>query len=279
MIVAKNNPQLYARLPPRLQAFVRDMLVYIAITVIFLVVATLFPIQGVMTQTLVVAWLLALVLYEPLFVARAGGTIGHLSLNLRVVTASDLGPVSFPRAIVRAIVKAAVGIPVFLAVYFTAKHQGFHDLVAGTVVVPRDSSDIRSEWFAAERRRELGSAACRPRRGRVALWVHVLLSPWWFVWWASATAAVASGANQAEGTQVYLWAGLVVFGVGAGVWLKLLIDLVRWRREGRDVTWRYPIYWALCTTFSVVFAIVFLVPWVRRKLAPLEVGTAYAPVQ
>jgi RDD family protein len=119
-------------------------------------------ISGV-TQTLVVVWLLALVLYEPLFVARAGGTIGHRSVNLRVVTASDLGPVSFPRAIVRAIVKAAVGIPVFLAVYFTAKHQGFHDLVAGTVVVPRDSSEIRNEWFTAERRRERASPASTPR--------------------------------------------------------------------------------------------------------------------
>ena len=70
MIVAK-SPQLYALMPPRLQAFVRDMFVYFAITAIFLVLATLFPIRGV-TQTLVVLWLLALALYEPLFVARAG---------------------------------------------------------------------------------------------------------------------------------------------------------------------------------------------------------------
>lgn len=157
IIDAKNGPQLYARVPPRLQAFVRDMLVYVAIAVAFLVPATLIPIQGV-TQVLVVAGLLALVLYEPVFVTIAGGTIGHRSLNLRVVTASDLGPVPFPRAVVRAIVKAVLGVPVFLAVYFTAKHQGIHDLAAGTVVIPRDSSDTRNEWFAAERPREPESA-------------------------------------------------------------------------------------------------------------------------
>jgi hypothetical protein len=46
---------------------------------------------------------------------------------------------------------------------------------------------------------------------------------------------------------------------GRGLWVKLLTDLLRWGREGRDVSWKYPALWAGVTFFNISFAIAFLV--------------------
>jgi uncharacterized RDD family membrane protein YckC len=131
--------QLYARAAPRLQAYLRDFLVYIAILVacILAAVAVGTPIA---TQVSVI-----------ICIALWGDTIGHLSLGLRIVRCSDLGPVSFGRALVRTAVKGLFGLWVFMAIYFTRRSQGLHDLVAGTVVIPRNPAMIRSYGFTAEK--------------------------------------------------------------------------------------------------------------------------------
>jgi len=144
--------QLYARAAPRLQAYLRDFLVYIAILVSCTVVAVAIGSPRA-TQSSVIACIAILLLYEPVSIAVAGGTIGHLSLNLRIVRASDLGRVSLGRALVRTVVKGLIGLPVFLAIYVTRKCQGIHDLVAGTVVIPRDAAAVPPRGFAAEKAR------------------------------------------------------------------------------------------------------------------------------
>jgi uncharacterized RDD family membrane protein YckC len=101
--------QLYARAAPRLQAWLRDSLVYVAIVVLCMVAAVALGTPGA-TRAAVVACIALLVLYEPVCVAAAGGTIGHLSLNLRIVRAEDLGPVSFGRALIRSVVKLLFGV-------------------------------------------------------------------------------------------------------------------------------------------------------------------------
>jgi uncharacterized RDD family membrane protein YckC len=163
MMTSKDQRQLYARVAPRLQAFVLDMLIYAGVLLSFLVTASFIPIHGV-TQVLAFIALLVVVLYEPVLITMAGGTVGHCARNLRVVRAGDLGSVSFPRAVVRTIVKGAVGVPIFLVVYFTTRHQGLHDLLTGTIVIPRNPAAIRNEWFAAERLREPHTALPRVRR-------------------------------------------------------------------------------------------------------------------
>ena len=142
--------QLYARAAPRLQAYLRDFFVYLLILVSCMLVAVGIG-SPLATKASVVTCIVLLLLYEPVYIAVAGGTIGHLSLNLRIVRASDLGRVSFGRALVRTVVKGFVGLPVFLAVYFTRKCQGIHDLAAGTVVIPRDPAAVPPRGFAAER--------------------------------------------------------------------------------------------------------------------------------
>jgi uncharacterized RDD family membrane protein YckC len=147
-----NPGQLYARAAPRLQAYLRDFLVYMAILVSCMVAAVAVGSPRA-TQASVITYIVFVLLYEPVCIAVAGGTIGHLSLNLRIVRVSDLGRVSFGRALVRTVVKGLIGLPVFLAIYFTRKCQGIHDLVAGTVVVPRDAAAVPPRGFVAEKAR------------------------------------------------------------------------------------------------------------------------------
>jgi len=142
--------QLYARAAPRLQAYLRDFLVYVAILVSCMLAAVAIGSPRA-TQASVITCIVILLLYEPVCIAVAGGTIGHLTLNLRIARASDLGRVSFGRALARTLVKGAIGLPVFLAVYFTRKCQGIHDLVAGTVVIPRDSAAAPPHGFSLEK--------------------------------------------------------------------------------------------------------------------------------
>jgi hypothetical protein len=118
------------------------------------------------------------------------------------------------------------------------------------------------------------SATSRTRKLRQAVLAHVLLSPWWLVCWAIA-AGLASSYQSPDSPSVagaslppQVWVGLALYGVGAGLWVKLLTDLSRWGREGRDVSWKYPALWAGVTFFNISFAIAFLFPGVRRALAP-----------
>ena len=150
--MATDSGQLYARAAPRLQAWLRDGLVQVGIVAICVTAAVMLG-TPMATRAIVVSMIATILLYEPVCIAVAGGTIGHLSLNLRIVRAKDLGRVSFGRALLRTVVKAMVGIWVFMAIYFTRRSQGLHDLVAGTVVVPRNVASVHQRGFTVERRR------------------------------------------------------------------------------------------------------------------------------
>ena len=142
--------QLYARAAPRLQAWLRDGLVQVGIVALCLTAAVMLG-TPMATRAIVISAMATILFYEPVCIAVAGGTIGHLSLNLRIARASDLGRVSFGRALLRTVVKAFVGIWVFMAIYFTRRSQGLHDLAAGTVVVPRHAVAGAPRGFTVER--------------------------------------------------------------------------------------------------------------------------------
>ena len=145
-----DSRQLYARAAPRLQAYLRDFLVYMAILVACMLAAVAVG-TPFATQASVIMYIAILLLYEPLCIALWGGTIGHISLGLRIVRGIDLGPVSFGRALVRTAVKGLLGLWVFMAIYFTRRSQAVHDLVAGTVVIPRNPAMTGSYGFAVEK--------------------------------------------------------------------------------------------------------------------------------
>ena len=145
-----SSRQLYARAAPRLQAYLRDFFVYMAFLVLCIVAAVAIGTPTAVRAS-VIACIALLLLYEPVCITLAGGTIGHLSLNLRIVRAEDLGRVSFGRALLRTGVKGLLGLPVFMAIYFTRRCQGLHDLAARTVVVPRDPLTVTPRGFAVEK--------------------------------------------------------------------------------------------------------------------------------
>ena len=147
--------QLYALAAPRLQAYLRDFLVYVAMVGLCIMAAVAIG-TPTGTRAVVVVCIGLVLLYEPLSISLAGGTIGHVSLDLRIVRAKDLGPVSFGRALVRTIVKGLFGIWVFMAIYFTRRSQALHDLAAGTVVIPRKPVVAPLRGFALERRTRKG---------------------------------------------------------------------------------------------------------------------------
>lgn len=76
--------------------------------------------------------------YFPWFWARSGSTPGMRLFHLRVVRDRDGGPVSWGSAVLRLIgywVSATVFYIGFIWIFFDDRRRGWHDLIAGTVVI------------------------------------------------------------------------------------------------------------------------------------------------
>ena len=88
-------------------------------------------------------FLLTLILvfaYFPFFWVRSGQTPGMRPFGLYVVRDSDGGRISVGQAVLRLIGMWVAAIPVYLGfiwVFIDARHRGWHDLIAGTVVIER----------------------------------------------------------------------------------------------------------------------------------------------
>jgi uncharacterized RDD family membrane protein YckC len=78
--------------------------------------------------------------YFPWFWTRGGATPGMKMFDLRVVRDDDGGPIGLGTAIVRMIgmwASSAVMYVGFIWVFVDKRRRGWHDLIAGTVVVKR----------------------------------------------------------------------------------------------------------------------------------------------
>jgi uncharacterized RDD family membrane protein YckC len=77
-------------------------------------------------------------LYFPFFWARGGQTPGMRVFRLRVVRDADGGPIGWGPAILRLIgfwVSSAVFYLGFIWIFIDKRRRGWHDLIAGTVVI------------------------------------------------------------------------------------------------------------------------------------------------
>lgn len=155
----------YARLSSRINAMLIDVAITFGVFVVLVIAASLaenIPRTGGLFLILVFGWAL---LYEPLQVWRFGGTIGHRRANIRVVSDKTGGPPSFPASLGRFLVKSVLGLPSFISMAFTRRHQSIHDLLTGTTVQLRDLSIAAGDDYVLEREPERSAIpASRSRR-------------------------------------------------------------------------------------------------------------------
>jgi uncharacterized RDD family membrane protein YckC len=89
--------------------------------------------------------LFVILMYFPFFWARAGQTPGMWPFGLRVVRDQDGGPIGWGTALLRMLgmyVASAVFYLGFIWILVDNRRRGFHDLIAGTVVVKRSQVAI-----------------------------------------------------------------------------------------------------------------------------------------
>ena len=77
-------------------------------------------------------------LWKPWFWSHGGQTPGYKMLGMRLVRSVDGGPVGFGTAILRIFGYLVSGVLFdlgFIWIIFDSQHQGWHDKIAGTVVI------------------------------------------------------------------------------------------------------------------------------------------------
>ena len=83
-----------------------------------------------------IAWLLMFGLffvYEPLFIWRRAATIGHAKNHLVVADATGRTP-GLGQAFARYFIKLVLGLPSFVTMALSRKHQAVHDVLTRTTV-------------------------------------------------------------------------------------------------------------------------------------------------
>ena len=93
---------------------------------------------SVLSLALIVGIVLVGVLWKPWFWSHGGQTPAYKMLGLRMVRSADGGPVSMGQGIGRLLGYIISGVVLYLGflwILFDGKHQGWHDKLAGTVVI------------------------------------------------------------------------------------------------------------------------------------------------
>ncbi|HEX3158509.1 MAG TPA: RDD family protein [Gemmatimonadaceae bacterium] len=141
----------YGSFLARFHALVVDSLVTVVALVTILLLVELtngVPGTGRIGMAAIVAFVL---LYEPLMVAYLGGTVGHRRANLRVVHERTGERPGFGRAFARFALKSALGVPSFVLMALTRRHQALHDRMTDTTVRIHDLRLAPDFYVAWER--------------------------------------------------------------------------------------------------------------------------------
>ena len=173
-VASSASPVVFASFTVRARALVTDMLVQGTSFVIIMLLASAaesVPSSGRIAFAAVVA---LLALYEPLQVARFGATVGHRWANIRVVRTATGDRPGLGRSSLRWFLKTILGLPSFLLMAFTSRHQALHDAITGTVVTITDASKARAVDAIAEREPEAANTRA-PAWKRIAVSLGFLL--------------------------------------------------------------------------------------------------------
>ena len=133
---------------PRLVAYIVDVIIIsllvVAVAIVLALLAAVFASSdsaglAVITALVLVAAVIVIPLaYFPCYWARSGQTPGMRMFRLRVVRDRDGGPISGGQAILRLIgywVSGAVFYLGYIWIFIDGRRRGWHDLIAGTVVI------------------------------------------------------------------------------------------------------------------------------------------------
>jgi uncharacterized RDD family membrane protein YckC len=208
----------------RVQAVLLDAVVVVAAVVIIFIASELTRDSSSSGRLAVIALFAVLVLYEPIMVARFGGTLGHRAMNLRVVDDRTGGNPGFLRALARFVVKTLLGILSFTTMALTRRHQAVHDSLTRTTVQIHDLARARPTDFRIERSPEADEIMPSALR-RIVVIVGYMAAV--FVLFALASALLipaeclsaercTPGEEMASTILGLLWVGLSVAAIIAG---------------------------------------------------------------
>ena len=162
-------PTRYATFGRRLRAVLVDTAIVcagIAVVAIASDVASEVPGSGRVGLLLMICLLF---LYEPILIWRRGATIGHARNHLIVVADATGRAPGLGRAFARYFVKAILGLPSFIAMAVSRKHQAVHDLLTGTTVQLSPDAPFNAVDFHIERTDE-------PVRYRPSAWRRLIVA-------------------------------------------------------------------------------------------------------
>lgn len=120
----------YGSFPRRLRAAVVDGAVLLIILLL-----TLIGVEVTGSSAAFILGIAVIALYDPVLVSTRGQTVGHRLMGLSVAEESHDARINFPRALARSVLKTVLGIPSFLLMAVTRRHQAIHDRVTKSVVV------------------------------------------------------------------------------------------------------------------------------------------------
>ena len=178
----------YARFSRRFKAVLLDWMLAMALLFGAVALASNVASDG-LSRSLGVAVVVILLLYEPVLVWRAGGTLGHIWTNLRVIDDRG-GNLSFTKALARFAVKSILGWYSFVVMAATRRNQAVHDLLTHSTVQIRDPAKAKPGQFVTERREDDSTMPSRLRRTLVTV-VYLVLSV--FLYFGVLAALVRAG--------------------------------------------------------------------------------------
>ena len=141
-----------ARIPTRVAAFLIDLIAQIVLAALLILLITLVvrPGDSAVINTIVIVVIVGVLVGYPatLETVLVGRSLGKLALGLRVVRASDAGPITFRHALIRALSAAIVdfwalggcGSVAFVVSLCSPNARRIGDVLADTVVIHANST-------------------------------------------------------------------------------------------------------------------------------------------
>lgn len=148
---AGTTPVAYATFNRRVRAVLIDAALILAGMVIVVIADSALnglPGTGRVEFALILA---LLVFYEPIFVWRRGATIGHAAVRVRVVANATGRNPTLVQAFARYLLKCVLGLPSFVTMALTRRHQAVHDALTRTTVRVPDLSGMDVMDYHLER--------------------------------------------------------------------------------------------------------------------------------